>query len=68
MPMIKDIEDIHIFVKYGFYFIEWSGKYLYFMSAVKDIFNKNIWIFFLLYKTNLTKRGKFHSSQANSYF
>ena len=54
----KDIEDIpFLFVEYGFYFIEWSGKCLYFMSGeatneiyiffnftneIKDIFNKNI--------------------------
>ena len=31
---IQNIEDIQMFFyKYGFCFIEWSGKYLYFMSV-----------------------------------
>ena len=67
------IEDIQLlFVEYGSNFIESSGKYLYFMkgeakkeiyicfyftSEIKDIFN-----FFLLYTTNLTKRGTFQYS------
>ena len=29
----KDIEDIQFFVEFGFYFIERSGKYLYFISG-----------------------------------
>ena len=86
--LIKTIFHIErifkFFVEYGFYFIERSGKYLYFMSGEAT---NEIYIFFtsqvklktyvtktfefsflILYSTNLTKRGKFHYSQANSYF
>ena len=47
---------------------EWNIHIFYFTSEIKAIFNKNIWIFFLLYTTNLTMIGKFHFSQANSHF
>ena len=43
VPLVKYIEDIQIFVEYDFYFTEWSGKYLYFMSGEAT---NEIYIFF----------------------